>query len=66
MDYVHGSFPSHEVSWSDFYQLRETLEMNALHLSSTLGGTYLKKVRFLESDCQQMPEPPHCRNQDKT
>ncbi len=55
MDYVHGAYPSHEVSWSDFYRPKETLEMNALHLSSTLGGTYLKKVRFLElgaSKCQ--------------
>jgi hypothetical protein len=66
MDYVHGAYPSHELSWSDFYRPRETLEMNALHLSSTLEGTYLKKVRFPESGCQQMPEPPNGRNQHKT
>jgi hypothetical protein len=66
MDHVHGTCPSHEVSWSDFYRPRENLEMSALNLSSTLGGTYLMKVRFLESGCQQMPEPPSGRNQDKT
>ncbi len=66
MDHVHGANPSHEMSWSDFYRPRENLEMIALHLSSTLGGTYLKKVSFLESGCQQMPEPPNVRHQDKT
>ena len=66
MDHVHGACPSREVSWSDFYWPRENLEMNALHLSSTLGGTYLMKVRFLESGCQQMPGPPNGRHQDKT
>jgi hypothetical protein len=65
MDHIRGAYPSHEVAWSDFYRQRETLELNALHLSSTLGGTYLKKVRFLESGCQQMPELPNGRHQDK-
>jgi hypothetical protein len=58
MEHVHGAYPSHEVSWSDFYRPRENLEMNALHLSSTRGGTYLKNYVFwsqVASKCQSRP-----------